>query len=716
MADFFDDLDAQYVNQPKKPFFELDLENDDELMTWFKEEMVYLKQDSEFRFQKIKNNYARYKGIQYRDQVYQPRDLPQKRIRYMPQMVMPLISDLVDEKTARLLEYRPTVVVIPLHDEERDKSAAKIAKRFITHVDQLENVDEKLFRLVRSSKIAGESFMFVCWDPDRGEQLTDGTPVTLPDGRVIKNPVYQGDISLTNATALSVLYEKAQSWDTTNYIFRCVWEYTDALKREYPSKAGQIKSTDMSSYYDFEKMEETSLRGQTLVVYFYHKKTKFMPDGFEAKFCGDVLLKKSALSYKHGMLPCVRLIDIENEDEQHGESLLDKVRAIAAQYNNINNTIIKQQSMCAHPKWAYEASSLDEQSLGNDISLIKLKPGSRPPTLLQPNPVSPQLFEYAATLENKFYQFGKSNSVVRGEPPPGVTAFVALQFVSESENRRISQDVSRVNNAVKQIYDMVLKTASQFYKKGEQRTMMICGTDNRWNVESYDPSDLAGPFAVQLQSTSALPDSKALRTQYVIDLGKQFPELFPREQLLEMIGLAQSEKFLDEGAAAARCAEAENEMIFDGKDAPAPEEHEMHIVHWKIHVQACQDIGFKTKTPKEIQAKLIDHILATEYLMFKQSEKSEAFGMMVKTLCPQFPMFYKMTPDPEFDPMSQMNQMKAQKQIEEANAEGLQQAMSEGFVPPAQPVVPGPGEPGFQQTKNPEQTGVSPGVDPTMMV
>lgn len=716
MADFFDDLDDQYVNQPKKTFFELNLENDDELKTWLKEEMVYLRQESQFRFQKIKNNYARYKGIQYRDQLYQPRDLPQKRIRYMPQMVMPLISDLVDEKTARLLEYRPSVVIIPMHDEERDKAAAKIAKRFITHVDQMENVDEKLFRFVRSSKIAGESFLFCTWDPDKGERLTDGKPFTLPDGRVIKNPIYQGDISLKNATALSVLYEKARSWDDTNYIFWSCWEYTEALKREYPSKADQIKATDQTSYYDFEKMEDTSVRGKTLVVYFYHKKTKFMPDGYEVKFCGDTILKKGPLSYDHGQLPCIRLIDVENEDEQHGEALLEKVRSIASQYNNIQNTIIKQQSLCAHPKWAYEASSLDEQSLGNDVSLIKLKPGSKPPVLLQANPVSPQLFDFADKLENKFYQFGKSNSVVRGEPPPGVTAFVALQFVSESENRRISQDVSRVNNAVKQMYDMVLKIAAQYYKKGEQRTMMICGKDNKWNVETYDPSDLAGPFAVQLQSSSSLPDSKALRTQYVIDLGKQFPELFPREQLLEMIGLAQSEKFLDEGAAAARCAEAENEMIFDSGKAPDPQEHEMHIVHWKIHVQATQDIGFKTKTPLEIQQAMIDHITATEYLMFKQSEQSEAFGMMVKTLCPQFPMFFKMTPDPEYDPTSQINQAKAMKELQQANQAGMAQAMTEGFVPPTQAIQPGPNEPGFSQTKNPEQTGASAGIDPTMMV
>jgi len=712
MADFFDDLDDQYVNAPKKPFFEVNHENDDELKTWLKEEMVFLKQENQFRFQKIKNNYARYKGIQYRDQLYQPRDLPQKRIRYMPQMVMPLISDLVDEKTARLLEFKPSVVVIPLHDEERDKSAAKVAKRFLSYVDQEQNLDEKFFRFVKSSKVAGESFLFVTWDPDLGEPLTDGKPITLPDGRVIKNTVYQGDIKVTNKTALNVLYEKAKSWDETNYIFDCCWDYTDALKREYPSKADQIKSTDQASFYDFEKMEETSLRGKSLVIYFYHRRTKFMPQGYEVKMTGDVILKKGPLQYNDGEMPCIRLVDVENEDEQSGEALIDKIKSISSQFNNINNMIIKQQQLCSHPKWAYEASSLDEQSLGNDVSLIKLKPGSKPPVLMQANPVSPQLFDYADKLEQKYYQFGKSNSIVRGEPPPGVTAFVALQFVSESENRRTSQETARVSGAIRQVYDLILKRAAQFYKKGEKRTMMIQGKDNRWNVETFEPEDLAGPFAVQLQNSSALPESKALRTQYIIDMAKAFPELFPKEQLLEMIGLAQADKFMDEGAAAARCAEAENEMMFDGNQAPEPEEHEMHITHWRIHVQAIQDIGFKTKTSPEVQKNMLDHLLATEMLMFEQSQRSEAFAIMVKQTCPQFPILYALTPNPEIDPMSQANQMKVQNQIMDQQAQGIEQ----GFVPPEQPMQPGPMEPGFSQVARPEQTGASSDIDPNLMV
>jgi len=695
MADFFDEMnDGGNVNAPKKPFFEVNIDNDDELKTWMKEEIVFLRQESEFRFQKIKNNYARYKGIQYRDQVYQPRDLPEKRIRYMPQMVVPLISDVIEEKTARLLETKPSVVIIPMNDEMQDKVDAKVAKKFLGHVDQIQDTDTKFFRFVRSSKIAGESFIFTLWNPDAGKMIAGDEPVSLPDGRMFKNPIYEGEISLENETALNVLYEKAKNWDETDYIFRFCWEYTDALKRDYPDKASEITPTQAADYYDFSKMENVSVRGKTLVTYFWHRKTKYLPKGFEMRMCNNVILKKSPLMYEDGELPVIRLIDIENEDEQHGEAQIDKTRAMASQYNNIQNLIIKQQMLCAHPKWFIDGGSVDEQRLGNDTAIVTLKPGSREPKLMQANPVSPQLFEFKEQLKNEFYEMSKSNSIVRGEPPPGVTAFVALQFVSESENRRVSQDVSKVSVAIKDVYKKALALAAQFYRPEDGRTMMIMGKDNRWVTESYDPRTLKGPYSIQIQSASSLPESKALRTQFILDMGKNFPDLFPREQLLEMMGLAQAEKFLDEGTAAARSAEAENEMIFDGNKAPEPKDYEMMIIHWRIHVQAIQDIGFKTKASPQVQKEMLDHLLATEYLMMKQIYKSSAFAQQVNMQLPQFPLLFTPEPPPDLDPSKQMPPP-----MESAPPMPSQNIPPGGVVYPEEPPPLQPGDPGYSAVK-----------------
>jgi hypothetical protein len=234
----------------------------------------------------------------------------------MPQIVIPIIADVVDEKVARLLEYKPAVQCIPHGDETQDKVDAKVAKRFLRSVDQIESLDTKFRRAVKSAKIAGESFIFILWSKDKGETIVKaGETVTL-------------------------------------HIFYFDYPYTEKLKREYPEKADQINSTNAPDFYDFETLQLKSLEGKTVTITFWHKASKYLPNGYEAIFCNNVILKKGDLPYlkDDGDLPCERFVDIENEQEVSGESFIDKVRGMASQYNNLTNLMIKHQMLSAPKK------------------------------------------------------------------------------------------------------------------------------------------------------------------------------------------------------------------------------------------------------------------------------------------------------------------------------------------------------------------------------
>lgn len=634
----FSDLDAPNTYTSKKPFFALDLESDSEVFTWLKDELSFLQQDGRERLEKVKNNYLRYKGIQYMQQVYVPRDIPETRKRYMPQVTVPLIRSVVDELVSRLLEFKPSIAVMPVNDEERDKSDAKIAKRFLSHIDYNDQLDRKILVLTRDSKIAGEAYLETGWNPDGGEQIGVKPPVTLPDGKSFSMAVHQGDVCNKNRSVFNTFYQKQRKFEDVDYVFFIDPEYTEGLKREYPDKADLIKS-DNVHYYDTEKLTDEQLNGMTYKIRFFHRPTKYLPEGYEVCFTELGILKKGPYPYKHKKLPFVRLIDQQNPEELHGESQMEFTRGMASQYNNLTNMIIKQQMLCSHPKWFIEAGSVDEQALGNDITIVKMKSGSQKPVLGQANPVSPQLFDFRDKLKEEFYQLSKSNSVVQGDPPAGITAFVALQYVSESESRRMSTDVQTLNAAIRDLYDLNLQTAAQFYKPGDIRTMQILGPDGSWMTKKYDPETLQGPYAIMVQNQTALPESRAVRTQFVMDMSKQFPNLFPQEQVIEMLGLGQGDKFVDLGAASARAAEDENEAILDEGTGMEPAEWEDHITHWKIHVMKIQDIGFKTVTDPAKQELMKDHIRATEMLMIEQGKKSPQYIQQL-LLLPMFPMFY----------------------------------------------------------------------------
>lgn len=626
----FDDLDNGGTIKWRQPFFEVNHTVDSELLDWLKQEFEHIGIETQTLLDKVKNNYLRYKGIQYLNQVYEPRDVPETRKRYMPQMVVPLIRDSVDEKVSRITEFKPAVAVLPTHDEERDKVDAKVAKTFLTHVDYTQDMDVKFKTLVRDSKIAGEAYFWIRWNPDIGEDL--------PEGSMIGIPVKQGDVEIINMTRMDVRYQLQRKFKDVDYFFVIEYEYTDALKREYPDKANDINVDSTVQYFDFNKLEDKNLEGKTRKITFYHRRTKFVPEGYECCFTRDVILKKGPLSYKHGMCPIIRLVDGENPEELFGESYIEHVKAMAAQYNNMTNMIIKQQMLAAHPKWFVEAGSLDEQLLNNDTTIVKIKGGARPPVLAQGAPVSQQVFDFREKLREEFYQMAKSNSVIRGEPPPGVTAFVAMQYLSESESRRLNSDMITYQSCVRSTYKMILDVVGQFYKDTDKRTQLYLGYNNVWEVKNVDVQSLSKSYNIMIQNASALPDSKALRTQALIDLNGAFPDMFPREQVVEMMGFSQSDKFVDEASKASRCAEAENEAMMDNGKYIEPEEGELHIVHWRIHTTAIQDFNFKMNAPKNVKDALKDHILATEQLMIEQAARSPQFAQQLQLLS-QFPMF-----------------------------------------------------------------------------
>ncbi len=664
-ASMFSDLNDSNQGNNRKPFFVAvreageGKEGDAMLLTWLKEEMNLLSQSNRERFEKIKDNMKRYKNLQYANQVYTPRDREEKRTKYMPQMVQPLIRDIVDEKTARLMQYKPSVAVMPLHDEQYDKADAKVAKRFLSHIDQKEKTDILFLECLRNAKIMGEYFTFVVWNPDLGPAMKELeiAKKNPEDGETYPERVTIGDLQAQKTSALDVLYEITKKFEDVNYTFKIDWEYTEALKLDYPEQASEIFEDSQAEYFDYDADKMVSLSGKTMKVTFFHRDYKYLPGGYEAVFTKDVILKRGKLPYEHGLIPWARFIDTTNPDECGAEPMIEYTRSMAAQTNNLNNMIIKQINLAANPKWMVDKNSVDDQALSNDVSIVKLLPGSRQPQLYQPNPVAPATIEFRKQMVEDFYKYNKSSSVVQGQPPPGVIAFVAIQFVSEQESQRMNQDVIYFGQSVKDFYNLCLKTCGQYYKKGEPRTMNILGKDNRWTIEQFDPAALQKDYALVIQNQTGLPESKAVRTQLVMDMGDKYPEMFPREQVVEMLGLSQSNKFFDEASSAAAAAEAENEKMLDGEKMIEPQEWENLIVHWRVHFQQMQDSGFKLQTSPKVQKTMIDHLMATEYLMQAQIVKSSGFAQAVATQCPQFPCILEIPtpiPLPPIDPMAEM--------------------------------------------------------------
>jgi hypothetical protein len=669
-----DDLDndsGSALPQSGVPIWTLELDpkaedyDEKKVLEWLKAELGNLRQINSPRFTQIERNLQLYKGFQYLNQE-RSIDRDTKPKKGFDKIVINNLYDLTVNKVSRLVKYKPSYEVKPTNEEQTDKVAAKANKIILDHLTYSNNYEDKIEpTIVRRSKIMGESYLWIEWDPYLGdlhpaakrlqdsgktdEPLLDddGNPINDSDGKPLKLNLETktGDVACEITAPFDTLLQQQTRIEDVEYVFKIKRMPVEKARLLFKDAGNKIQATSNVDFYDFEKMEKVSRRNWVEVVYWYHKKMPELRDGRFIVFCQDAICSNKVYPYSHKdkaigqvALPFERLTDVDLEEELHGASFYQFVKGMTGTYNNITNLIVRNQFMCAHPKWMLPAGMADIASLGNDATVVRYK-GAIAPVLVQSNPTPTELFEFRKILKEEFTEHAGLGPVTKGQPPPGVTAAIALQYLGEQENDRANEEVIKMNSFRRGVYLKLLSCAGDYYDPNDQRMIRVLGKNNKWMVQKYDSAYLAKGYDVQVLNQSALPESKALRTQFLLDLNERYPDQVPAEQVLDMIGLAQPDKFLDITTASVRAAEEENEQMLDGKEVAAPEKWENLIVHWKIHARQMQEYQFKHQTTPEIQDKLKDHVLATEMLMAEKARLNPLLASKLKEL-ELYPLLY----------------------------------------------------------------------------
>lgn len=651
----FDDLDqsSAEMNRDPRPFWAISEASDSELLKWLNGEIQFLKDDSSERVDQIKKAIANYKGIQYETQTARSRsssDISQDNKAKVDKIVVNHLYDLTESHVSRAVKYKPAVEVSPANPEEfSDVVGAKMKKALIDHLWYKTKFREFLFPLlVRDSKVCGEDWLFVLWDAQAGDvhpayasaRRAGKSSITLEDGATVSldRPVMQGDVVYRHVNAGDVFLQKKRCFDEVEYLFWQEIMNVDDLKADYPNLADQIKPEKDEQTYDYETLSLKKTANECVVYNFFHKKTGRLAGGKRVRFIKGLILENQELGLEHGRLPAVRLSDIDIPNERHGVSFFRNVRPLTNIYNNVTNMINRNQILCAHPKWVMPAGACKLEQLGNDITIVQFK-GPVAPQLVSMSPTPRESFEFRQQIKEEFQILSGVHGVSRGEPPPGVTAGVAIQFLNEQENERANTFMLKVNSFIVDVADLTIQTASQFYKDSDERMISVAGKSHAWMARRFEQKWLEGDYDVRVANSSALPESKAQRVQNVLDLSERFPGIYSNEQVMEMLDLGQSEKMVDAATMAIRAAEAENEDIQAGEAVLPPAEYESHIAHWRVHARMFQNPNFK-QLPREIQDSAKDHMMATEMMMFDLGRKNALFQSKVLAELDLFPMFY----------------------------------------------------------------------------
>lgn len=646
MADAFNIFESEAVDPEikVKPFFKiLESKKEKEIHDWLKQVSEALINQSELRTHKQRENLLMYRGVEIKQwDRYRNRERNQRRFSKIQKFVVNHLYDLTETKVSQMTRLKPAVQVLPNNDEWEDRASSKVVQSVIQHLWYINNIDQMITDMHRDARIFGEAFAFVTWDQNAGdlspayvEARDAGLDVSRPDIQAIK---YTGDVKFEKELPWRVLMQRKTRYCDIEYAFRLKIEPTEKLKKEHPNKKDEIKNDEEIREFEVHDLIERTLENHSLVIEFWHKKTREVPEGYYCKFTKSAFLEASDHPFSHGKLPFVRLTDLDVPDILNGVSRYETIAPVQRMYNNVSTLIAKNIYLTAHAKWVMPRGAAKIEQLGNDNTIVQYQ-GPVPPQLLQVQPNPPEVYAFRQQLVEDMQTIYGSHGISRGEVPKGITAASALQFLNELENERASTDISKHSDLVKNLAKMTIAVAGDYYDPEDGRLVRIVGQNNQYLVRHFDAAHLHKSYDIRFDNSTGLPETKAAKYQRILDAMQRSPNILEPERWLELLDLANEEKMIQLTTAAIQSADSENEDMLAGRDVAPPEEWEDHLAHWDSHVRAMQSRQFKEDADELVRAKFKDHVYWTEEAIIDKMMGNPEFEAKVATLT-LFPLFY----------------------------------------------------------------------------
>jgi hypothetical protein len=607
-------------------------------LEWFKEYYPYIESVNRERVEQLFNNLLWYTG-QY-DQAKEYRlslggNREEKLIPRRVPLVVNHLFDLTEQKIARLTRFKSNVKALPVNDEFEDKKSAEFADLILRQLNNQNQFDLKLQEIERWNAVFGEMFLDIDWDPTIGDKDKDGNRI--------------GDVKYRLAPPFFKMFDTKRHYEEVKWsieVHRIM--HFEEVKKKYGKT---VEPDGLTSVYSYEFLKDNmhSKQPEEVVVYrFVYPPDEFIPEGAYILFTKEKVLEMaSAYPYSHNKFPFVRITDIDVPSRLHGMSLFEHLKPIQHNYNKMTSLISKNIFLVAHPKIMMPEGAAKIESMGNSATAVTFRGPVAPSVVTFPaNP--PEVYGFRDQLKQEMEQIGGVYGVSRGQPPSGIRAGIALQFLEEQELQRANTQIVKHNNFIVEVNEMAIGVAGDYYNtdpsKGDARLLRILGPNSQYQLRSLQNVDLSGPYTINIQKTTALSDSRAGRTQQVIDLLQNIPGIMSKEQAADILELGAPEKFYSVATAALRSAESENEELLRGEEISPPEVYEQHLVHWKAHSIVVQGRFYKEDVPEPIKVRMVQHIAVHEMFMLEAAIDNPEAAAEIRTLA-GFPMFHEPTPE-----------------------------------------------------------------------
>lgn len=697
--DMLADLDASDAagkNGPAQPYWAVDHQNDEKHLEWLNLELAHLKQQAQERHSNQKKNLAIYRGVQLSAQDRDSRDEQANATQGVkksknPRVIYNHMVDTVEADVARMTKYRPAVSFDPGSDEEDRVSAEvgeKLIEAFWSRTDT--DFDNRIQKLVRHKRIFSEGLMLILWDRNRGpydmswlkeifaKAKCSEDPATMPPGKLydklrelregggiprlplvdpktgnqmmsrtgeklwIDRPLRQGEIVYKNVFSWDCFAQRRSDWDDAEYMFWREYVNIETVKAQHPSKADKIEADSDVAVWDSDACEEMTRKNLCEVVHMWHRTTSELDSGRYVKFVRGAVLINKENPYRgedfRSIIPVIRVVDIDTPAVMNGDATVTHGRGPLAVYNNYISMKVRNAFLFAHPKWMIpKQAKVKVEATANGTNSVSYN-APYEPKIVQPMLHSDVRAEEQAKTD--FQQIMNVYGTSRGDPPTGIKAAVALIHMSEQEEERSGIGVAQLMRSVVMTAKQTSWLMADHYDDDDNRLTKLLGRNMAaYAKEGFVMADLRNCGDVRIKNSSALPQQKSARMQYLIDIKKEFPGILPDDQAVELLGLGEVDRLRSIVTVAIKAAENENQAVMMNSAPKSPEKWEFHLQHYRIHLRQMNEESFAQLKP-ESQQVMKEHVMAHEMFMFELGIKNPQYMATVQAEFPAFPVFF----------------------------------------------------------------------------
>lgn len=541
------------------------------------------------------------------------------------------IRSMVRTELAKFLAQKPGIYVVPASSEDEDMFAAQAGEQAYRSVANRRDFHGEFSKAAFWLSIAGNGFMKAYWN----EQLWD------------EESQLSGDIIYESITPFNIFVPNLREEDIERqpYVLHMYTQTPEWAKSFYAAELEGVElqavaasaNSVLDEAFSSRQKEGNVTRNDSVLVYEMWIKpnsTKYLPKGGLVIMVNETIVSyyDEGIPYTHGKFPFAHMKHVPSGGF-YGLSVIEDLIDLQLEYNETRQHISRARVRMGMAQFAAQRGSIVPSKMNNlHGTVVEYKAGTPAPTVLPISQMPSYILQDLDRILTDMEDISGQHQVSKGNAPPGLTAATAISFLQEKDDSYMVPSFQSIERFTEKIGRMTLSLMSQYWDVA--RMVKVVGTDGEFDAMQFSRSEIANGTDLRVEPGSALPESKAAKQAFILDLMNM--GAIPMDKGLEMLEIGGSQKLMAQLQVDKQQAQRENIIM----KKVTQQDIAMHEQQWQEAVAQQQgltidkDSGQSLETPPIVPVNSFDNheIHIETHNAFRKSQAFDSLPPEVKEI------------------------------------------------------------------------------------